>query len=378
MNREEIIHDFIELAKIDSPSFGERKMADAVKAKLSQLGIEVSEDDAGSHYQLTDQDGNSRQGSAGNLFAKVPGTLPGGPILLCSHLDTVDPALEKKPILHEDGRITSDGTTVLGSDDLAGVTEILSALRIAKEKGLPHRDLELIFPIGEELYDKGTKVFDFSKITSKQAYILDMSGPVGAAALQAPSIISYQITVEGKASHAGFNPEDGVHAIAIASQAISKVRQGHLDSETTLNIGTITGGVGTNIVPEICTITGEIRSYVHEKAMKALENLAEIFRECAKEAGASIKEDHEIHIYAYKTGEEENVVKEFKASCQRLGLPGTLTSTFGGSDNNNFALHQIPGLVLSCGMSAVHSVHEYVESEDLIRGTQLVLDLITH
>lgn len=75
--------------------------------------------------------------------------------------------------------------------------------------------------------------------------------------------------MHGKASHAGFAPEQGIPAIRAVSLAISRIEQGQVDEDSTLNIGKISGGEGTNIIPELCTCEGEIRSYSHEKALGA-------------------------------------------------------------------------------------------------------------
>ena len=83
---------------------------------------------------------------------------------------------------------------------MAGLVEILEGIRSVKEAGVPHRDIEILFTIAEELYIKGSSVFDFSKVRAKEAYVLDISGPVGSAAYKAPSLISYQVVVTGKAS----------------------------------------------------------------------------------------------------------------------------------------------------------------------------------
>ena len=85
-------------------------------------------------------------------------------------MDTVSPAYHKRAVLHEDGRITSDGATVLGADDMAGITAIYEAVACLKENGIKHRDFELLFTVSEELYCEGAKQFDFSCIRSKQAY----------------------------------------------------------------------------------------------------------------------------------------------------------------------------------------------------------------
>lgn len=71
------------------------------------------------------------------------------------------PAFGKKAIFHSDGNITSDGTTVLGADDLSGVTAIYEAMRYLKQHDVEHRDVELLFTTGEELYCKGAKAFDY-------------------------------------------------------------------------------------------------------------------------------------------------------------------------------------------------------------------------
>lgn len=369
INKERICEEFAELVGIDSPSFAERQMADRVREKLLALGFELFEDEAGAVYGS----------ETGNLYGFLKGTIPGEPILLSAHLDTVQPAFGKKAVFHEDGRITSGGDTVLGSDDLAGLVEILEGIRHLREEKIPHRDVEIIFPIAEELYLKGTEVFDFSKVRAKEAYVLDMSGEPGTAALQAPTLISFKVTVKGKASHAGFEPEKGIHAIHVMSEAIGRLTLGYVDAdkETTMNIGIIGGGHGTNIVPDTCTCEGEVRSYSHEKALAQVESLREVFRSVSEEAGANFELESRIEMTAYKIDTSESVVSRFEHACKRLGLAGTLTRTFGGSDNNNFASHGIRGIVLSCGMNEVHSVREYTTVRELVQGAQLVAELLT-
>lgn len=369
MIREDRIREkFEELVRIDSPSFGERQMADRVKAALVALDFQVEEDRAGEHYGS----------SAGNVYGFLKGTIPGEPILLSAHLDTVKPAIGKEAVFHEDGRITSAGDTVLGADDAAGIVEILEGIRHLREENLPHRDVEVLFPIAEEVYIKGTSVFDFRRIRAKEAYVLDLSGPPGTAALKAPSLISFRITVRGRASHAGFAPEAGVHAIEVMCRAIGSLRLGYVDKEreTTLNIGIINGGTATNIVPDVCVCQGEIRSYSHKKALAWMELIQETFQKEADRAGADLNVESSIDLTAYETDPTDPVVLRFQEVCRRLGLPGTLTGTFGGSDNNNFAAHGIRGIVLSCGMNEVHSVREYTTVEQLCQGAALVAELL--
>lgn len=366
VNSQRLQEEFIELTSIDSISFQERQMADCLKEKLLTLGFEVQEDQAGEKYQ----------GNAGNVYGYLKGTIPGPGILLSAHMDTVQPGLGKKAVPGKDGKITSQGDTILGADDVSGIVEILEGIRSIQEAGISHPDVEVLFPVAEELYTKGTRIFNFSGIRSREAYVLDLSGAVGSAALRAPTLISFTVLVTGKAAHAGFNPEDGINAIRTACRVIGQLKQGHVDEDTTLNIGLISGGKSGNIVSPSCSCTGEIRSYDHEKALGLMAQVEKTFRSAAEEDGAVVSLQSSIDLTAYRVEPEAPVAKRFRKACEKLSIPCTFTSTFGGSDNHNFMQHGIPGIVLSCGMYEVHSVREYTRLQDLELGAKLVAELI--
>ncbi|MCD8053688.1 MAG: M20/M25/M40 family metallo-hydrolase [Lachnospiraceae bacterium] len=361
-----IYREFAELTGIDSVSFSERLMADTLTVKLRTLGFEVWEDDAGGKCC----------GDAGNLYGFLKGQIPGPPILLSAHMDTVTPGIGKRAVLREDGRITSEGETVLGADDVCGLVEILEGVRRVQERGIPHRDVEVLFTVAEEAYGKGASVFEFGRIHAREAYVFDLSGPVGTAALQAPSIISFRVEVRGKAAHAGFEPEKGIHAIQILSEAVSRMKLGHLDEETTLNIGQIEGGAARNIVPERCVCRGEIRSFYQARALETAAYVERTVREAAEGTGAEVRMDTEVHLEAYQIAENAPVVERFAEVCRNLGLPGEKISTFGGSDNNHLVRQGLQGIVLSCGMYRVHSTGEYTMLKDLELGAELAARLI--
>ncbi len=89
-------------------------------------------------------------GDTGNLLARFPGNTPGAaPFLLSGHMDTVGPAEAIHPVVEGDV-IRTDGTSVLGGDDKAGVVAILEAIRVLREGRIPHGDLEVVLTICEE------------------------------------------------------------------------------------------------------------------------------------------------------------------------------------------------------------------------------------
>ncbi len=363
--RKAIVRDFARLVSCDSVSFRERETADLLTDRLKSLGFTVTEDGAGSLYG----------GTAGNIYGICKGTLPGKPVLFSAHMDVVEPGTGKQ-VHTEEGKLLSSGDTVLGADDINGILEILYGIQSILEEGRAHRDIEVLFTIGEEAYGKGASVFDYAPVQAREAYVLDMTGEIGQGAYKAPSIISFQAEVTGKAAHAGFCPEAGIHAIAVAAEIIRELPQGHIGEDTTFNIGTILGGTQNNIVPEKAVFTGEIRSYDHEKAMKLCRDTAGRVEEIAARYGAVGQFTQEVHLKAYATDLDSSCVRRFRETVEKLSLKPELVETFGGSDNNVFAEKGIAGLVLSCGMHNVHSTAEYTTEEELLTGARLVRELI--
>lgn len=360
--KEQLRDEFLELIAIDAPSWGERAMADVLKAKLTELGFEVYEDNAGEQ--------------AGNICGYLSGELDMEPILLSAHMDTVEPSHGKQAICEADGTIRSAGHAVLGADCVSGLVEILGGIRLVKNSQKAHRPIEIFFPVAEEIYCQGSSKFDFSRIKSRDSYVLDLTGPIGSAARRAPSLVSFRATVKGKAAHSGMEPEKGINAIAIMAQVLSQLPQGRLDAGTTCNVGMIEGGQMINIVPESCTIRGEVRGYDHAQVMDIVAYIENLVAREAQKGGAGYDFTHTVHIHSYETAENSSVVQRFLGACAELGLAGELTETFGGSDQNPLSEHGIQGVVLSNGMYKMHTTEEYTTVDDLWQGSRLVAALI--
>lgn len=369
---DEIKNVFENLVLIDSPSLEEGKIAEHIKEMFGKIGVELTED----------QSGKITGSNSGNLYGLVLSDLVSEsvagsdkPLLLAAHMDTVNPAKNKKAIFHEDGKVTSDGSTVLGADDLAAVTAIYEAVKFLKEQNIPHRPLEILFTTGEELYCKGAKAFDFSKIKSKEVLVPDLSGELGTAAFAAPTILSFSVSVTGKAAHAGFNPNAGINAIRAAAEAVAALPQGQLDEITTGNIGVISGGEGINIVSEKCVVKGEIRSLKHEKALKVAEEYRAAFEESAYKYGAEVEWLQNIDIQAYENSLKSDIVQSYISACKGIGIEPKLIKTFGGSDNNVFAQQGIEGLVIATSMYNVHSTSEYTNLKEIAKVAELLVEI---
>ena len=372
VSKERLLGRFAGFVTIDSETFRERELGERVVKELRELGLTVRTDLTSAEFLKKHPE------SYPNIYATLPGNADGEPVLLSAHLDTVSPGKGKRAVFHEDGTVTSDGSTVLGADDLSGLTAILEALTVIKEQSLPHPEIGVLITAAEEAFCEGSRALDFDSVTQKRAYVLDLNGSVGTAAVAAPTIYSFSVTITGKAAHAGFSPELGINAISIAAKALVRIPVGRLDSVSTVNFGTIRGGTQNNVVPDSVTITGEVRSLEHERASELLHAIAEHFREAAEEKGGKTEFSAVEHVRAYRVDERSATVRHFQKAAKAVGLPETkLVTTCGGSDANRLNEHGIEAITVACAMENVHTTAEYTICSELVRAAELATALLT-
>ncbi|HYF80829.1 MAG TPA: M20/M25/M40 family metallo-hydrolase [Symbiobacteriaceae bacterium] len=365
VNQERITALLMDLCATDSGSRNERLMADKLKPMLMELGFAVREDDAGSKVG----------GNAGNLYGRLEGTAPGEPLLFSAHMDRVTPGLGVKPRL-EGGAIVSDGTTILGSDDAAGIAAVLEAVRVLKERNLPYPTIEVGFTIGEEVGLLGARYLDYAWFSSKLGFALDSGGKVGEIVVKAPSQAKVNVTFRGKAAHAGVAPEKGVSAIQIAAVAISRMKLLRIDSETTANIGSISTDGPTNIVPETCKIVAEARSLNQEKLEAQVADMQRCAEEAARELGGATEVEILRSYSAFNLSPESAPVRRAAAAAVQIGAPVSITSTGGGSDANIFNGNGIPTAVLGVGYEEIHSTRERMPIDQLVALAEWTLAII--
>ncbi len=362
INEEHLLKTFLELCRIDSLSKDERAVADYIKSKIGDK-LEIIEDATG----------NQIGGNTGNLYIYVPGT--GDPIMFSAHMDTVGPVGNIEPILDDDGVIRTAGDTVLGGDDKVALAAFLEMLELID--GIPdHRPVELVITVAEEIGLLGAYNFDVSLIKSDLGYIIDTSQPPGNAVNAAPGSEILKADFVGKAAHAGIAPEKGINALQAAARAISGMKLGRIDEETTANIGIMESGNATNIVPEKAHLEGEIRSHDSGKLITQKEHMTTRLRDAAEKIGAKVKIEWKHAYAAFKIPEEAASITRLKKADDTLGLPFELLPGGGGSDGNVFNEKGLECIVLGCGMNDVHSTDENVAVKDLNDIARLVVELV--
>ena len=352
--RRRLHETFAALCRIQSPSRSERRCADAVKAQLRELGLEVSEDDAG----------RAIGGDCGNLLTRIAGSGEHS-ILFCAHLDTVPVAAPIEPVIR-DGGWENANEAILGADNKAAVATLLVlAQRLAQST--PAVSVELLFTVGEELALAGAKEFEVGVLRSRIGFAFDSASPLGGVVVASPTHYRLAAQLHGVAAHAGVRPENGRSAILAAARAIANMRLGRIDSESTANIGTIEGGSAANIVPDSCTLVGEARSLDADRAEQLASEIAGCLADAANdpECECDLDVTVERQFEGYRVRPSSAEVALAFAALRDCGHEPSPIASGGGSDVNALRAAGLAMLNISNGTERNHEPTERVATAAL-------------
>jgi tripeptide aminopeptidase len=373
INKDRIAETFRFLVETDSISREEGRICLKIQKILESMGGET----------ILDHAGLAIGSDTDNLIARFKGITPGPPLLLNAHMDTVEPGRGIRPIL-KDGVFRSDGTTILGADCKSAIAIILEVLRVLQEDNFPHGPLEIVFTVCEEIGLLGAKHLDFSLLNSKYGFALDASDTNGIVT-RAPSANHFEFRVYGQDAHAGAAPEKGINAIHLASKAISELKLGRIDSETTCNIGYIRGGRATNIVPDLVTVKGEVRSHNEEQLNLKTQEIKAVFQKTVDEEKSG-RDQHDgfprlecsVSLDFPRTNipETHKIVTLARQAAQNLGRTMKTKMTGGGSDASIFSAKGIITGVLGTGMRDMHTLRESILLDDMVESARLLLEII--
>jgi tripeptide aminopeptidase len=341
---------FAALCRIRSPFGHEAPCADAVRAELERMGVEVIQDGAGP----------ATGAECGNLLARIPGRDPEAWVLLCAHMDTVAAVAEVEPVL-VDGGWENANEGILGADNKAAVAVILEVARRARIEGTPV-GLELLFTVSEENALAGAKAFDTAQLRAPFGYVFDHATAIGEVIVASPTYFRVGAEFLGAAAHAGIRPEAGRSAILAATHAIERMPHGRLDPETTANVGHIRAGVpsATNVVPERCTLLAETRSLDPERAETAVAAMVDALHDGASHAECDVDVTVEKLFTGYRLRPSEPAVLAAEAALRECGYEPARIATGGGSDANAFVAAGLPCVNLANGTERNHQPDERV------------------
>jgi len=350
----EVLDLFSELAAVPSPPGEERAVADLVTRYLRDCGLQVDEDGSGPETGST----------IGNLYTRIEPTAEGEPLFLCAHLDTVPPTAPIEPVVEEDVVRNAAGT-ILGADNKAAVAAMLEGARRVLAENRPHAGIELVFTPKEEVGLIGAYAFDQTRLRAQVGYVYDQAAPIGVVILGAPFSQSMEVTFHGRAAHSGMHPDDGRSAILAAARAISEMRLGRVDEDSTANVGTIQGGTATNIVPEWCTFVAEARSQDERKLADLIQEMQDAVTFAAGVAECDVETTLRKSYRGYRFARSDHAVVLATRALASCGYTASYDLSGGAADANVFNERGLACVNLANGMTDIHTPAERIAVADL-------------
>ena len=374
LNKKRMLDTFLQMARIDSEFGKEKQMQDFITKTLEEIGADIYIDHAGETYATNAQ---------GNVIGRLPGTYKSEPFVLVTHMDTVSPGQGVRPVVKKDC-VTSDGTTILGADDKAGVALVLELLRTLQEQQVPHPPVEAVFTLNEECGMMGSKHLEYHKLKGREGLVLD-NEELGEVLVQGPAADMLEVWVHGLPAHAGVCPENGISAVEVAAYALSQMKLGRVDSDTVTNFAVIQGGKAINIVTDEVYLKADARSLKEEKLEKQLAHIRACFDKAVKKYTKKI--DGKICKPSYKM----NVIKRYSAvnvdkkhpivqavirAAKKQGFPMRAASSGGGCDGNVLSGHGFTLPNFGIGVRDCHTVHEKLVLDEFYAAFYIVLETI--
>jgi len=339
------------LVRIDSESGDEREFLDHLALLLEQR-----------------LDATCARDGYGNLVARLGGKRSDRdtPVLFACHGDTVKPGRGIEPWIEGD-IIRSQGDTILGADDKAGIAEFIEAAETAER----HPPIEFVVTREEEVGLLGVRQLESGAIGATDGFVLDANS-LDAIVVGGPSHFLIDVRFLGKAAHAGMEPEKGISSIVAASRAIAALPLGRLDARTTANVGMIEGGVIRNGVPEATSIAAECRSLDHDRAAQVAELTQQICSVNARSIGASADVQAKLAYRAYSLAEDVNVVAVAANAIRAVGLNPSIQVIGGVTDASVHSERGIETIVLGTGVRDEHSRDEHILISDMQRAVKIL------
>ena len=360
INADRLLRTFVDILSVDSYWGNEDRVVAILKPLLEEAGMTCTQDEIG------------------NLIGKWPAKgKQSMPIMLNAHMDTVQPTPGMCPRVKSDA-VYSDGSSVLGADDKAGVAAIVEAVLAVHDAGLDHGPVEVVFTVGEDVGQFGADAFDPNDIEARVAFVLDAAGPVGNVITRQAGSYWFEAEFHGRAAHAGVAAGDGINAIAMMARAVENMPLGKVDDVTVANVGVVSGGQAMNIVPPDAKIKGQARSLDQDALERQMDMMRDACEGAAKAFGGRVDYTQAGRFKATVFADDHPAIQLADVAFAAAGLEPKHASTHGGSDAQNFNEKGIATAILAVGYEDVHSVKEWMPHDELHRITQVTAQLIVN
>jgi tripeptide aminopeptidase len=320
--------------------------------------------------------------SGANVKPQIVKNYDGGDIILNQEQNIVLSPSYFKDLLQYKGQtlITTDGTTLLGADDKAGITEIVSAMEyLIQHPEIKHGTVKIGFTPDEEI-GRGAHLFDVEKFGADWAYTMDGS-QIGELEYENFNAGYAKLTFSGKSVHPGYAKGKMINSILLANKFLSKLPKDEVPQKTTgyeafFHVHHITGSIEESVV-ELIIRDHSMKKYLQRK--KLIEKIAKkINKKYSKKFGGDILK-YEIGNQYFNMREKiepvMHIVDIAEQAMKDLGIKPLIKAIRGGTDGSQLSYKGLPCPNIFAGGHNFHGKYEYVPVESMQKATEVIVKI---
>ena len=405
MDKQHIIKRFISYVTVDTesdpnnPAFPSTEkqwnLARQLETELTSIGLEDVELDENCYLMATlpsnldyevptigfvSHIDTSPDFTGANVNPQIIENYDGGDITLHKDLGIVLSPSEFDDLLLYKGQtlITTDGTTLLGADDKAGVTEIVSAMEyLIQHPEIKHGKIRICFTPDEEV-GKGAHKFDVKKFGAEWAYTMDGS-QIGELEYENFNAASAKVVVKGKIVHPGYAKGKMINAILIANRFIAALPADEVPEKTEgyegfFHLHTINGNVdGASL--EYIVRDHDMDRFQNRKALLT-KIAADLNTEFGKEL-ISVEIKDQYFNMKEKVEPMMHIVDIAKEVMEDLNIEPIIKPIRGGTDGSQLSYIGLPCPNIFAGGHNFHGRYEYVPVESIMKASEVIVGIAT-
>jgi tripeptide aminopeptidase len=317
-----------------------------------------------------------------NVKPQIIPNYDGGDIVLNAEQNIVLSPSYFKDLLQYKGQtlITTDGTTLLGADDKAGITEIVTAMEfLIKNPEIKHGKIRIGFTPDEEI-GRGAHHFDVEKFGADWAYTMDGS-QVGELEYENFNAAGAKITFKGKSVHPGYAKGKMINSMLIANDFINELPKGETPQETRgyegfFHVHHLTGSIEETVLELI------IRDHSRKNFEKRKELITKIAKKFNKKFAKKFGEDiviAEVKDQYYNMKEKilpvKHIVDTAATAMKLLGIKPLIKPIRGGTDGCQLSYKGLPCPNIFAGGHNFHGKYEYVPVESMQKAVDVIVKI---
>ena len=273
--------------------------------------------------------------------------------------------------------ITTDGTTLLGADDKAGVTEIVTAMEyLIQHPEIKHGKIRICFTPDEEV-GKGAHLFDVNKFDAEWAYTMDGS-QIGELEYENFNAASAKVTITGKIVHPGYAKGKMINSMHIANEFIASLPPEEVPEKTTgyegfFHLHDMSGNVEKTVLEYI------IRDHdldLFEKRKYLMQRIAFDFNERLDQELVEVEIKNQYFNMKEKIVPVMHIVDLVEEVMKDIGITPVIKPIRGGTDGSQLSFKGLPCPNIFAGGHNFHGRFEYVPVESMVKATQVIVGIV--